>query len=107
MPAAALRGEFESSHEQIASLRTTGRVRVIGRQGHEFRGGLEEDIGELQSAVAELAREFPGELTQRWEDARRPQVRPPLEQADVHAVESKHGDEVQHLVVRQQWKGEI
>ncbi len=57
--------------------------------------GLKEDVGELQPTIAELARELFGGITQRREDARRPQVGPALEQAEVHALEAQQGDEVQ------------
>ena len=39
--------------------------------------------------------------------ARWPQVRPALEQTDVDAVEFQRGDEVEHLVVRQEREREI
>ena len=95
VPAAALEGELDGPREPVARLATDGGIGMVGGERDEVGGGLEEHIGELEPAVAELARQLPGRRLQVGEDARGPEVRPAFEQADVDPLEAQHGDQVE------------
>ena len=65
VPAAALGRELERPREPVARLPAHGRVGVVGGERGEVRGGLEEDVGRLQAAVAELAGQLAGRARAR------------------------------------------
>ncbi len=82
-------------------------VGVIGGERDKIGRGLQIDVGRFQSSIGQF---FP-QLGRRLADIailpRRLQMRPALEQAEVDAVESESGDQVEGVVMREEREGEV
>lgn len=107
MARAGRAGIVERAQEPVACVGAASGIRVIDGPRREVGVHLQEDVGGRQAKTVQLGLELGAGMVGMDELARRPQMRALLEEADVDAGKAKHGDQAQHVVVRQQGKGEI
>jgi hypothetical protein len=101
------RGVVEGPLEPVARLRPPRGLGVVDGVGHEVGVELQEDVGRHQAEVVEGGAQPAGVAGDIFELPRWPQVRALLEQPDVDPAETQHRDELQRVVVLEQWEGEV
>jgi len=83
------------------------RPRVVDGAGVEVHGRLQKDVGRLEAAPVQFLFEAPGRTLDVFELGGGLQVRAPLEEADIDALDLEQGDQVEGRPVVQEREGEI
>src|ERR1035441_4299657 len=101
MFSAAFAGVFQGLLKELPGLGASAGIRVVWRQRDEFRGRLQENVGQLEAAIRELEPQGASVLAEIPELGQRLKMRTALKESNVHTLKAQHRNEVQSPIVGQ------